>query len=298
MRTRFVWWAIVVLVGVLVIAAVSIPNLLRSRQAADMAHYSGQSRLPVEAKLLQIAEDKSEVLGDTDIKIVRTVSLDLFCRDVGDSLRTIRSVVASSGGFVENADFTQASDGSRTGKLSVRVPAAQLDQTLEQLKRTAVRVEHETVQAQDVTRHYVDTEARLRNYHAEEQQYLAIMKRSGSMKDTLAVAEKLADVRGRIEQIQGELNYLSRQAEMATVAVSVWQQPSAAAGWRPVENARRAWNDMIAALASYADSMIAFLVWLPVIFLWGATVAMLSLIGWKLFRWAQRRFAPVPTAVK
>jgi hypothetical protein len=49
-------------------------------------------------------------------------------------------------------------------------------ETMADLKKLAVNVERENVEARDVTREYVDLDARLRNARAEEAQYLQILK--------------------------------------------------------------------------------------------------------------------------
>ena len=77
---------------------------------------------------------------------------------------------------------------------------------MSQIKSVAVSVDREDVEAHDVTREYIDLDARLRNAQAEEARYLEILKRATTVKDTLEGAEKLSNVRGRIEQLQGEMN--------------------------------------------------------------------------------------------
>ena len=55
---------------------------------------------------------------------------------------------------------------------------------------------------------------------AEEAQYLAILKNAHTVKDTVEVTDKLSEVRGEIEQLTGELKYLSQQIEMSVVTVT------------------------------------------------------------------------------
>ena len=85
-----------------------------------------------------------------------------------------------------------------------------LRQARAEIRKLGVRVESEKVEAQDVTRHYVDQDASIRNLRAEEAQYLAILKQAGTVKDMLLVTDKLSEVRGQIEQQQAEFNALSQ----------------------------------------------------------------------------------------
>jgi hypothetical protein len=51
------------------------------------------------------------------------------------------------------------------------------------------------MEAEDVTRQYVDEQAHLRNLRAQEAQYLTILKQAKTVKDTLDISEKLNAVR-------------------------------------------------------------------------------------------------------
>ncbi|MBD0257229.1 MAG: PAS domain S-box protein, partial [Cytophagales bacterium] len=55
---------------------------------------------------------------------------------------------------------------------------------------------------------YTDLDAQLRNLQATEGQYLELMKRATTIDDILMVQNRLASVRGEIEQTQGRLNQL------------------------------------------------------------------------------------------
>ena len=71
-----------------------------------------------------------------------------------------------------------------------------------------------------MTKQYIDQGARLRNLQAEERQYLAILKRAATVKDTLEVSGKLDEVRSAIEQQQAEFDALSRQTETVAIAAT------------------------------------------------------------------------------
>ena len=89
-----------------------------------------------------------------------------------------------------------------------------------EIRQLGLRVENERLDAQDVTKQYVDQEARLRNLRAGEAQYLSILKHASTVSDTLEVA-KLNEVRGEIEQQQAEFDALSKQVETVAITVSL-----------------------------------------------------------------------------
>lgn len=226
-------------------------------------------------------------------KIIRNGSLDLLVNDVGQSITKIGSIATGVGGFVEKS--TQTNSGGHSASITVRVPAARLDQTVAQIKSLATSVDRESVEARDVTREYIDLDARLRNALAEEAQYLLILKRATTIKDTLDVTEKLSDVRGRVEQLQGEMKYLSSQIDMSTLEVSLRAESDAAVAgihWRPLRQAKIALSDMVSGLADWADSVVAFIINLPLIAVWIVSVLILIVVALRILRFLWQRFGP------
>jgi hypothetical protein len=171
------------------------------------------------------------------------------------------------------------------------VPAAQYEAIRAQIRQLGLRVDSERVEAEDVTKQYIDQEARLRNLRAQEQQYLGILRQASTVKDTLAVSEQLNSVRGEIEQQQAEFETLSKQVE--TVAINVTLRAEADAQvfglhWRPLYQLKVAARQGLDGLGDYANSMASFLFLLPSIVLWTATIFLGAAICWRFLRWAGR----------
>jgi hypothetical protein len=133
------------------------------------------------------------------------------------------------------------------------------------------------------------------------------MRRAGTIDDTLRVAQQLASVREQIERLQGQLQLLNRQVELATVSVELSAELPA------VDSAtdrsglgvtwRKSMREMKEGFSSYAESMLAFLLRLPVALLWFATIGFFAYLGWRLLRWFIRKLPeskppPAPPAAK
>jgi hypothetical protein len=179
--------------------------------------------------------------------------------------------------------------------VTVRVPAVRLDQVISQIKNLATSVDRESVEVRDVTREYIDLDARLRNAQAEEAQYLLILKRATTIKDTLDVTEKLSDVRGRIEQMQAEMKFLTAQIDMSTLEISLHAEADAAVGgihWRPLRQAKIAVSEMVSGLTDWVDSVIAFFINLPLIAVWFLSIVTLVVVAIRILRFLWRRFGP------
>jgi type II secretory pathway pseudopilin PulG len=224
-------------------------------------------------------------------RVVRKGSVALIVNDPAQAVESVRAVAARFGGYVESVRFSDQGAGAREASIAIRVPAARFDETRRQVRALGERVQNEQDDARDVTGQYVDLGSNLRNYRAEEQQYLDIMRRSGSIKDTLAVAERLAEVRGRIERAQGQLDLMAHQVEMSALEVTLAREAVVQpvdVHWRPVAQARAAFWDAAHDLADYADFMIAVAFRVPVFLLWMGTIFLSGIAGWRLLRWMWR----------
>ena len=226
-------------------------------------------------------------------KIVRNGTLELLVADVGQTASKIGALVSDMGGFVEKS--AQTNTAGHAAVITVRVPADDLNRLMSEVKKLALSVDRENTEARDVTRDYVDLDARLRNAQVEEAQYLQILKRATTIKDTLEGTEKLSSVRGRIEQLQGEMKYLSTQIEMSSLEISLrGDTGSTVLGvhWRPLRQAKVALGEMISGLADWADSVIAFLINLPLIVVWLVSVLALVVIAVRVLRFGWRKLGP------
>lgn len=224
-------------------------------------------------------------------KMVRTSSIDLIAQKPAEAAEKIRTLAEDLGGFLVSSQVSggQVSTG---GSLTIRVPAARFEEARAEIRKLGLRVENERVEAQDVTRQYVDQEANLHNLRAEEAQYLAILKQAKTVKDTLEVSEKLSGVRGQIEQQQAEFEALSKQVETVSITISLQAEAEARVfglTWRPLYQMKLALRDGLDGLANYASTMTAIVFFLPTIVLWLATILLGAAVSWRLLRWVGRR---------
>ncbi len=290
-------WAGVAVVLVLLIAAVSIPNLLRSRIAANEAALVGKLRNG--DKRSPEAAGQTGPLGvgnqpvSQDRKLIRDADLGLVVHDVNVAAEQIRRLTESSHGIIETLEIKQSSGMSSSATINVRLPASGLDSALPEFKKVAIRTEREQVTTRDVTREFFDNEAHLRNLHAEEQQYLAIMKQAHTVKDTLDVAAKLSDVRDRIERLQAQIQVMTRDTEMSEIRIVMMEDPdllTAAHQWHPLQNATSAARELRDGLGDWVDWAVATLLKLPLYLLWIVTGIGIPLLIWRLGRFLWLRW--------
>jgi cell division protein FtsL len=266
-------------------------------QATTAAKSRVGTNQPVSAALQadQVQSPAPPPPATIDRKLVRTGSLELTVKCPADAAEQIRLMAEGMGGYLETAQIGGTKDAP-TADITIRVPAARFGDATLGIRKLAARVESEKTEAQDVTRQYVDLEARLHNLRAEEAQYLVIMKSAYKVDDLLEVSEKLGEVRGQIEQQQAEFQTLSKQVETVAITISLRALADAQVfglNWRPLYQLKLAARDGLDAIADYAATMTAVLFYVPVILAWSLTILFAVVVAWRLFRWTSRRFFAV-----
>jgi hypothetical protein len=225
--------------------------------------------------------------------VIHTVELRLIVKDTQVSLQAVQSLADEMGGYVARSR-TWHTEAQLSASLTLRIPADQLNTALEKLRALALEVDGESITGEDVTQEYVDLEARLRNEEAYEKELLALLtetrERTSDAEDILAVYERLTEVRGRIEQIKGRMQYLENMSAMATITVelipSELMQPITVAGWHPTGTARSAIRALVNALQFLVDAVIWIVLFgLPVLII----IAVPFIVLWYVIRRLRRR---------
>jgi hypothetical protein len=240
-------------------------------------------------------EPRSESAEDgADRQVIRSGTLEII-GDPWQAVEQLRNLATQLSGFVVNSKVSGSDGRMQSAQITVRIPAENLDEARAQVRAMATSVEQDIVEARDVTREYVDKEAALRNAHAEEQQYLLILKRAASVKDILEVSAKLAEVRGHSDELETDLRSLHHQVEMSLLTTNVTALAEAQVfgiRWRPLYKAKLSFRGALSSMADYGDSMVELLVNLPVITIWSFTILALLKVGWIVLRRAVLLFFP------
>jgi hypothetical protein len=230
-----------------------------------------------------------------DRKMVRTIAMDLVVQKPSETTEKIRSLAESIGGFLVSSEVSGGEYAH--GTLIIRVPLSRFEEARAAIRKLSLRVEGEKIEANDVTRQYVDQNANLHNLRAEEAQYLTILKQANTVKDTLDVSEKLSATRGEIERQQAEFDSLSKQIETVAISVALRAEVDAQVlglRWRTLYQMKLALRDGLDALADYAGSMISIVFYLPAVLLWMATIVVGAVLGWRILRWVAQVFFAWP----
>lgn len=203
---------------------------MRTQSAQSQASDSKGGAQMKMASLNQAGEAQNAPAA-VERKIIRNAALTVETEKPAEGQRKITSVAEAHGGFVVTSESKQQSRADADEKpyeivtITVRVPAAQFDAVMNEIRATGSHVIEEKVTGQDVTEEFIDLEARIRTQKALETQFMEIMKQASRVSDALEVQSKMADVRTEIERLEGRRRFLESQASLSTIKVTL--QPPA-----------------------------------------------------------------------
>lgn len=209
------------------VAKEAAPDLLTEESQRATADAGGQGDGEVVSSLADIPGTPT-----VEAQIVKTGHLALVVAegDFGQAFRRANDVAETFGGYVESSS-TSGGDLS-SGWLLIRIPSAGFNDAVNELRGLAQEVEAESVSGEDVTSQFVDLEARLRTWEAQESVLLRLMKGANSIEETLRVQRELQDVQLRIEQIRGQLRVMRDRTDLATIEVQMREDGAPVAGPR------------------------------------------------------------------
>jgi hypothetical protein len=230
-----------------------------------------QSALTQQSISLNQADAAKLATQAVERKIIRNANLTIEVTSPAETQRKISSIAESHQGFVVTSEATQrttedASKPAITVNLVVRVPAAQFNQTMEEIRAVSARIIQEKTTGQDVTEEFMDLEARIKNQKALEGQFLEIMKRAGKVEEALNVQRELAEVRTEIEKLEGRRRFLENQASLSTITI-ILQSPT------QIVNAAGFWYSIRSAFADGVDAAAVI-----VLFLIRAVIVLLPIV--------------------
>lgn len=278
LKSPTLWKGVALGVGIFVLAlAVIIPSLLRSRMSANIGFYH-MARMSGGG-----GGGEPETVQADAPKVIYKAQLDLLVANCAETQKKIEALAKAEEGFLESSTLEENS-----ARITLRVPSARFDAVRGKLRELSIRVRQDSVTAADVSKQYVDREARLRNLRAEEQQFLEVMKKAHTVPDILAVTKELSQVRGEIERADAEFRHLKDQIDMAEIDVNLASEISRGVHWAVGASARSAFNDLLQGLANFADFLIWLVVNLPVVLLWAVMIFLLAAACWYVLRKAGR----------
>ena len=152
-------------------------------------------------------------------QVISTAEITLSVSVVQTAIDQTQSAVVGMGGFVERLSSSGGPRRQRAN-MTIRVPQAQFFSAISRIEALGV-VQSRNLGAEDVSAQFIDLEARLKSSLREEESLLGLLERTQSVAEVLAIERELFRVRAEIERAQGQLNFIERRVDLATIDLTL-----------------------------------------------------------------------------
>jgi len=227
------------------------------------------------ASMDQTASTGQEVI---ERKLIKTGILSMQVGDVNESKKKIGDIVSLYKGYLSEERLDNYGDRLNYSMV-IRVPAQLYDTMVYFIEQVGEKVESKSVNVQDVTEEFIDTEARLKTKKELEVRYREILGEARTVTDIMAVESQLNTVRGEIESMEGRLKYLTSQVSFSTLNLNFYQTINSDFGFgsRIGDGFRNGWTNLLSFLVGLVN------IWPFLILIGGG--------GWIFMRWRKKRKA-------
>lgn len=212
-----------------------------------------------------------------DRSVITTGSVSLTVADPIRSARDAATIVEEAGGRVDSrTENPQTDNQSASANLSLRIPAADFDRTLDDIRALGT-VNYVSLNAADVTQQSQDLDARITALTTSVNRLLALMEQATSTTDLVAIEGELSTRQSELESMQSQLDYLTDQIEYSTVGLDLLSTGTVAPGapdnfWTGLVSG---WNSLVAVLGGVVIGIGFALPWLAVVAVVGGLVFLL-----------------------
>jgi hypothetical protein len=187
--------------------------------------------------------------------IIKTAQLDIEVARNGlqDAVDDAIAAAHDAGGFVLSTRLDDERSGR--GTLVLRVPSEKFESALASLDDLG-DVLGRSVSGEDVGEEFVDLEARLRNFEAQEAVLLRLMDRAQTVSDTIKVQRELTGIQLEVERIRGRLRFLEDQTSLGTVTLKLSEPGAVVATASTLE---KAWERAGGAALAFVSGLVVSL---------------------------------------
>lgn len=258
------------------------PEAVMVEEAVEMEkEYAEEEKIAGDA---EIQYGEVPVAGDRKVIKTAYIELEVEVGEFEDTLFELINLAEQNGGFISNSRSYSDAEGNLTsGSVTIRIPSNKYSSIINKIKEMGT-VKSTSSAGQDVTQEYTDLESRLRNYQAQEEVLLDLMKQSKKVSDSLEVQRELSNVQEQIEVIKGRMDYLDDLVSFSTIEVYFYEpEPvKTAADWGFVDALKRG---LRGAVSVFNGLMMFLIAASPVLVI----ITIILIVIWQVIRARKRR---------
>ncbi len=248
--------------------------------------------------------ESTKTKSDEGRKIIYTAYLVVETREYDKGMSTLKNLLAKCNGYQENFQETGVPDSGdslqgRTAVVSIRMPIDQYGAAMDELQKMG-NVLSKNESTEDVSRQYVDTEARNRELIKARETYFKLLEKADNTESIVAIQNEITRLTIEIEQATAQLKYWDDKVSYSTITIEIHElvTPKTVKPVDPDLNDRMGGalnstlNNMKKSAENFAVQFVGFLPWLAIIVVVAAILAAILIpVGVKARRAAKLKEA-------
>lgn len=173
-------------------------------------------------------ESKLKDSLDGQGKIIRNGIIQMETLSFDETVEQILNKTNSMGGYVQSSNISGRSieaksyKESRRGEFILRIPKTKFDSFISDIGNMG-SITNQQISTEDVTASYFDTQAHLKSLNIQEERLLELLKKTGELKDIIALENELSSVRYEIESLSGNLKKWDNLIDFCTLNITVYE---------------------------------------------------------------------------
>lgn len=157
-------------------------------------------------------------------KVIKTGTINLQTKTFEATVQQVMDKVTNIGGFIQTCSI-EGNDlydtySRRYARLSVRLPNTQFDKFMNESDQFG-NVTSKSIQGEDVTDQYMDTEIRLETLEIQGQRLKELLKQAGDLDKLFKIEKELANVTYEIESLKGTLKKYDSMIDYSTIDIYI-----------------------------------------------------------------------------
>ena len=243
---------------------------------------------------------ENTVVQNTNRKIIKNADVRLLVKDTEVAVNRSTQIISDLGGYlVSSRIWYQDYYGNNLmyATLTLGIPVDEFERALTRMRELSIRVLDETASGEDVTEQYVDLQSQLTNLEATRARIQEFLTDAKTVDEALRINQELSNIEAQIEQIKGQMNYISDRSAFSTITVNFEPEfpiltptptptayPTATPiPWKPGDT----FNDAKGTVTVAYQGIANFLIWLVVVIL--PIILPPALILWALWKFMNRK---------
>jgi hypothetical protein len=224
---------------------------------------------------------------DGESRVVKSGSIALVVKDkrVTPTLSAVQQAAAAQGGYIA-ASNTDEYGETPSGEVTIRVPVSKFETLVAKIRALDAKVRTASTSGKDVTATYSDLESQLRSLKATRERFYTILTKTKTIGEILTVQQRIDNVSGQIDRIEGQRKLLANQSDLSTLTVSVSEEgdPVVKATTKPRSGISQAFHDAWDGFVTGVEAIISHS---GRALLWLLSLGLLLLVargGWRVAR--------------